>query len=79
MTIWSLNMSIEEERTRAMLSSRDERVRSYLRATPSADEIVQNIATAFAGDMKRIMKGATDTNVGHRKPSASSNQRKARG
>lgn len=72
-------MSIEEERTRAMLSSRDERVRSYLRVTPSADEIVENIATAFAGDMARIMKGATGANVGQSKSRTPANRRKARG
>jgi hypothetical protein len=48
-------MSQDEDRTFAMLASRDERIQSYLRTTRSTDDIVRDVTQAFAGDVARIM------------------------
>ncbi len=45
----------DDERTLAMLTSRDEQLRRYLRDTPSPDDVVRSVTTAFAGDVARIM------------------------
>lgn len=48
-------MSQDEDRTLAMLASRDERIQSYLRTTRSTEDIVRDVTQAFASDVARIM------------------------
>ena len=48
-------MSQDEDRTFAMLASRDERIQSYLRTTRSTEDIVRDVTQAFASDVARIM------------------------
>lgn len=48
-------MSSENERTLAILTSRDDRLKSYLCDAPSPDDIVRDVTMAFAGDVARIM------------------------
>jgi hypothetical protein len=50
-----MHMSSDNDRALAMLTSREERLKRYLRETPSPDDIVRNVTTAFAGDVARIM------------------------
>jgi hypothetical protein len=54
-------MPQHDTRHSAMLASRDERIQSYLRTTRSTDDIVQEVTTAFASDVARIM-----ANIHHR-------------
>lgn len=48
-------MSSDNERTLAILTSRDDRLKSYLCDAPSPDDIVRDVTMAFAGDVARIM------------------------
>lgn len=48
-------MLSEKERTLAMLTSSDDRLKEYLRDTPSPDDVVRDVTKAFAGDVARIM------------------------
>lgn len=48
-------MSSDNDRTLAILTSRDDRLKSYLCDTPSPDDIVRDVTMAFAGDVARIM------------------------
>lgn len=53
-------MPKEDDRPLAMLSSRDERIQSYLRTTRSTDDIVREVTAGFASDVARIMAKTDD-------------------
>ena len=48
----------DDDRTWADLTARNERLRELLRETPSPEQVVRNVTTAFRGDVARIMRSA---------------------
>jgi hypothetical protein len=74
-------MSQDEDRTFAMLASRDERIQSYLRTTRSTDDIVRDVTQAFASDVARIMAevGARPRQAGAQAEARAAPSRRRRG
>ena len=48
-------MTLDKDRTFAMVASKDERIQSYLETTQSTDDIVRAVTQAFNGDVERIL------------------------
>jgi len=48
-------MPHDDDRPSAMLTSREDRIQSYLQPTRSTDDIVREVTTAFATEVARIM------------------------